>query len=248
MSGPAAQYLAKYNNYTLPGYVQDESFDSMMNIADYYAPYADGSPYSEYTGLQNKQLSLTMKVWEDDYLACKTAIQQAATMLRSKRQGFAPLYVQYTNKYYMAQVGKVSMEKQAGTSVKTADYQVQFQCYPWLIGETLNSFNHATLITTTGRTIDDGGWTPATVTISGTNVTVSGYTATEPFTGYFSVSGAVTNLVVNSDAYTATIGGVNQNLLMRNLDYPVFVGPEVTNFAITGASACTIEYQNRWYI
>lgn len=57
------------------------------------------------------------------------------------------------------------------------------------------------------RSISDGGWTPTIITVTGTNVTVSGYTANGEFAGYFSVSGAVTNLVVNTEAFTAEIGG-----------------------------------------
>lgn len=75
--GPSQSYKVEYNGYTLPGYCQNESFDSTAGIADHPAPYADGS-LSEYTGLTNKLLSLRMKVWEQGFLATKNAIQEAA--------------------------------------------------------------------------------------------------------------------------------------------------------------------------
>lgn len=245
--GPSQAYLAQYNGYTLPGYVQSESFDSIARIADHYAPYADGS-LSENMGLQNKQLTLTLKVWEQDYATCKQQVQQAATMLRSKRAGFAPLYVQFDDRHYEALVNKISIDKNAGASVRTLDYQVDFTCKPWALSDTQESFNGTSTITTTGRTIDDGGWTYANIDISGTNVTVSGYTATEPFTGYLRASGSVTNLIIDSENFTATQGGVNKNSIMTSVDYRMLVGPEETNFLVTGASACTITYYNRWYI
>jgi prophage DNA circulation protein len=81
---PSPQYLARFNGHVLPGYVQTESFDSEQNIADHYAAYIDGSN-SEDTGLSNKNVSIKLKVWEQDYLTCKTQIELAATMLRSVR-------------------------------------------------------------------------------------------------------------------------------------------------------------------
>jgi hypothetical protein len=84
--------------------------------------------------------------------------------------------------------------------------------------------------------------------MTGTNITVSGYTATGDFAGFISVSGAVTNLIVNSDAFTATIGGVNKNNVMRWADYRVYVGPGKTHYVVTGANACSISWNDRWYI
>ena len=251
--GPAQGYLAKYNTYTLPGYVQEESFDSILRIAQHYAPYADGSE-SESMGLQNKMLSLTLKVWEQDYLTCKNQVQQAATILRSKKDGFGPLYVQYSDRYYSALVSGIKVQKTAGNSesVRTLNYQIDFECKPWLIDETVNSFGGAisspATITTTGRTIDDGGWTPTTITVTGTNVTISGYTDNGDFTGFVSISGAVSGMIIDSDSFTTTLGGNSAENYMRWIDYRTYVGPEVTNFYVTGASNCTIEYQNRWYI
>lgn len=246
--GPAPQYLVKFNNYTPPGYAQNESFDSTMNITQHYGAYIDGS-LSEQTGLANKVLTLSMKIWDTDYLVAKTQVEQAATMLRSKR-GFAPLYVQFSDKHYDALVKTVKTQKQAGTSVRILDYDIEFECRPWLIDDSTKTLTGTGTIDTdqVGRTIDDGGWTPTVLTVTGTNVTVSGYTATGQFTGFISVSGSVTNLVVDTEAFTATIGGVNANGQMLSTDYQLFVGPERTYFDIQGASSCTIQYNDRWYI
>lgn len=247
--GPSQSYKAEYNSYTLPGYVQRESFDSTMNIANHDAPYADGS-LSEYLGLANKVLSLTLKVWEPTYLDCKNEVRKAATMLRSKKEGFAPLYVQHTDKHYEALTQTIQEEKEAGTSVRTLEYTVQFECKPWLISDATYTISGTGTVTTdvVSRTIDDGGWTPTRITVTGTNVTVSGYTETGDTTGFVSVSGAVTNLIIDSDTFTATIGGVNKNGIMYTTDYRTYVGPGKTTFVITGASSCTIAYNNRWYL
>jgi hypothetical protein len=246
--GGAQQYLANYNSYTLPGYVQSEQFDSSMNIAAHYADYADGSE-SEQVGLQNKVLNLVLKVWECDYATAKNEVQKAATILRSKRKGWAPLYVHYSDRYYWAMTPKIGFDKTAGSSVRTLDYQVQFECKPWLIsvsGHTLTGTSSNT--DTVGRTIDNGGWTPATVTLTGTNITVSGYTESGDFAGFISVSGAVTNLVIDSEAFTAELANVNANDRMKWADYRMYVGPGKTYFVSTGASSMTIQYNDRWYL
>lgn len=246
---PAQQYLVRYNTYQLPGYCQTESFDSTMSIVQHPAAYVDGSA-SEMTGLANKNLNLTMKVWQGDYLSAKTEVELAATMLRSNRSGFSPLYVQYTNRHYDALVKTITTQKQVGSSVRTLDYDIAFECRPWLIDDSLKTITGTGTINTdqVTRTIADGGWTSTVLTISGTNVTVSGYTDSGMFTGYISTTGAVSNLIVDSSAFTATIGGINANNQMVNTDYRLYVGPERTNFAITGASSATITYNNRWVL
>ncbi len=247
--GPSQSYLAKYNNRVLPGYVQSEQFESQMNIASHYGAFVDGSN-SEQTGLANKNLSVTLKVWEQDYMTCKEQVELAATMLRSERRNFAPLYIQNSDRYYDAMVKNVRTDKTAGTSVRTLEYTADFECKPWLTSVSGHTLTGTTLLDTddVGRTIMNGGWTPATVTVTGTDVTVSGYTANGDFTGYFSVNGSVTNLVVDTEAFTAEIGGLNQNSIMNTIDYQVFIGPERTYFEVTGASAVTIEYRDRWYL
>ncbi len=247
--GGPQQYLAQYNSYQLPGYVQEESFDSQMNVASHYAIYADGS-LSEYTGLQNKALSLRLKVWEQDFLTCKDQVELAATYLRSKRGDFAPLYVQYSDRHYDAMVESIKVQNTAGRAVKLMEYDVQFQCRPWLISDTLHTITGTGTISTdqVSRTINDGGWTPTTITVTGTNVTVSGYTDTGDFAGFISIDGAVTSLVIDSEEMTAEISGVNRNDLMLTADYQMLVGPGKTNYAITGASSCSISYYDRWYI
>lgn len=253
--GPAQNYLCRYNGQVLPGYVQEESFDSVMNIADHQAAYADGSN-SEMTGLQNKQLSVTLKVWETDYLTCKDQTQKAATILRTKKSGYADLYLQYSDRHYEAMVSQIRTGKVAGTSVRTLDYDVDFACRPWLVSDQVytisgSGLNGSLQVITTdqvSRDIDDGGWTYSTIRVSGSNITISGYTQTEPFTGFISISGAVSNMIIDAQNYTATIGGVNANNQMRWADYRTFVGPEQTSFAISGAVLCEVTYNNRWYL
>lgn len=248
--GGSQQYLCKYNDYQLPGYVQAERFGSEMNMSEHYADYADGSE-SEYLGLKNIPLTVTLKVWEPSFSEVKEQVQLAATYLRSKRAGFADLYLQHTDKHYEALVQKITMENEAGRSVRLGDYTVDFECRPWLIEDAWTTISGTGTITTdlVSRTISDGGWSPTIITVTGTNVTVSGYTDTGAFTGYVSVSGAVTNLIIDSDAYTAEISGQNRNdLMLRHADYQTYVGPGKTTFVITGASACEIKWHNRWYL
>jgi len=247
--GGAQQYLAKYNTYTLPGYVQEESFDSIQNVQAHYSTYADGS-LSEYTGLQNKQLSLRLKVWEQDYITTKNQIELAATYLRTNKSSFAPLYVQYSDRHYDALVQSVKMQKAVGTAVRTSEYEVQFECRPWLINDTQFTLSGTGTINTdqVSRTIDNGGYTPTYITVTGTDVTISGYTNTVPFTGFISISGAISGMVIDSENMTAEISGQNRNDLMKYIDYKMEVGPSKTYFAITGALSCTIAYNDRWYI
>jgi hypothetical protein len=247
--GPAQSYLAKYNGYVLPGYVQRESMDSSSNMAEHYAPYADGSD-SEYTGMRNKILSLTLKVWEEDFLSCKQQIANAATIVRSRRSGFAPLYVQYSDRHYDALTTSIKYDKSVPSSVKLTDYQVDFECAPWLIDDATKTLTGTGTVTTdqVARTIVDGGWTPAKITVTGTNVTISGYTDTGEFAGYASITGSVSSLVIDSDAFTATQGGVNKNDIMAWADYRISIGPGKTFLVTTGASSMTVTYNNRWYL
>lgn len=241
-------YLVKYNDYTLPGFAQQESIDSVLNIADHYAAYVDGSN-SEDTGLSNKALTVAMKVWEQDYMTCKDQVRLAATMARSTRT-FAPLYIGYTDKHYMAMTKSITTQKDAGTSVKTLDYSVEFECKPWLIGEVERELTGTGTIDTdqVSRSISNGGFSPTTVTVTGTDVTISGYTSTGEFTGYVAISGAVAGLIIDSEAFSAYQGETNMNSSMITVDYRLNVGPGKTYFAITGASVCSIKYYDRWYL
>ncbi len=191
-----------------------------------------------------------MKVWEEDYLTITEQIQLAATMLRSKRSGFAPLYIQRDDRYYEAMTQSVKREKSVPSSVRISEYEAQFECKPWQVSTSGYQINGTGAIDTdaVGRTIADGGWTPARIVVTGTNVTISGYTAAGDFAGYVSISGAVTNMIIDSDAFTATIAGVNNNNRMRWADYRLYVGPEKTFFVSTGASALSIQWNNRWYL
>lgn len=237
--GPPQQYLAKYNNHVLPGYVQSETMDSILNIASHYGAYVDGSN-SEDVGLANKVLNLTLKVWEQDYLTCKDQIELAATMVRSSRV-FTNLYVQYTDKHYIALARSISMSKAVPSSVRTLDYTVEFECKPWLVGETLHTISSDT--DEVGRTLANGAWTPTIVTLTGTSI--SGITSDGQSTGSIVTTG-VTGMVIDTEAFTATMGGVNRNDLVTTKDYRLYVGPGRTTFTVDGSA--TIEYYDRWYI
>jgi hypothetical protein len=240
------RYLVKFNSYQLPGYAQVEDFNSPMGI---YAPdvtYQDG-PFSEYVGLENKILSLEMKVVGETYMDVKNQVQQAATIVRSSK-GWEKLYIQRDDRYYIALTNKITSAKRVGESMRVLSYGINWEVMPWLTSDAVYTISGTGTIDTGTRNIYNGGWTPAKVTLTGTNVTVSGYNQYGEFTGFVSVSGAVTNMVINTQEYTSTINGVNSNNLMYNPDYAIFVGPGKTFFVITGASSCTIEYQDRWYL
>jgi hypothetical protein len=249
------QYLVEYNGYTLPGFAQKESFESTIGIASHEAPYADGATI-ENTGLQNKIISMDMKVWDEDYASCKAQIEQAATMLRSRRQGFAKLRIQHANKYYEAMPKSIVMDKSAGSSVKIVDYSIEFEAKPWYISDAIYTVSGVglngtrTTFSTAGRVLDDGGWTYATLKLSGRDITVSGYTGSGEPAGFISISGTVTNLMIYSEPFTATTSGTstNMNSYFRSVDYRMWVGPETTYFTVSGAQLCEISYQNRWYI
>lgn len=247
--GGPQQYLCQYNGYVLPGYVQRESFPSDMNIANHQAPFADGS-LSEYTGLENKNLTVSLKVWESNFNTAKEQVELGATYLRSKRNGFADLYIQWSDRHYEAMVRKISVENTAGRPVRIMEYNVDFECKPWLVNDATTTISGTGTINTdqVGRTIDDGGWSPTTITVTGTNVTVSGYTDTGDFAGFISIDGAVSNMIINAEEMTAEIASVNRNDLMLWTDYAMYVGPGKTYFTITGASACSISWHDRWYI
>lgn len=102
------------------------------------------------------------------------------------------------------------------------------------------------ILRTTGRTLVDGTWTPVKITLTGTDITVQGYTATEA-TGYLTVSGVVRNLIVDSELMTATMDGENAETLVTWRDYGLYVGVGETFFEVEGAENVTIEYTNRWY-
>ena len=248
--GGSPQYLAKYNNFVLPGYVQKESFDNPMGLSNAKAPYSDGA-FAEYLGLENKQLTVDLKVWESTFNDAKDQVELAATYLRSKRNGFADLYLQYSDRHYEAFVENITVENEAGRSIRLMDYTVQFKCRPWLIEDATKTLTGTGTISTdqVTRDINDGGWTPTIVTVTGNNVTISGYTDTGDFAGYINIIGSVTGMVIDTENMTAEIAGVNRNDLMINyVDYSMYVGPAKTNFAITGASSCSIAYHNRFYI
>jgi hypothetical protein len=240
------RYLVRYNNYDLPGYAQFEDYGSTESLNINPATYAEAS-FTEYAGLVNKPITVRMKTVGETYLDVKNQVQKAATMLRSGK-GFRKLYVQHTNKYYEALAKTLKTEKSVGESMRMLEYEVEFEAKPWLISETVHSASGTGTISTVGRTLSNGGWTPATIVVTGTNVTVSGYTATQNFTGFVSVSGAVTDLTINTEAYTATINGENANTMMYTPNYEVYVGPDETFFEIVGADSFVVTWRDRWYI
>lgn len=242
------RYLVRFNSYALPGYAQSESYASIESLEPQYATYKDSS-MTEYVGLQNKIISLRMKVLGETYSSVKDQVQEAATIMLSSKQ-FTKLYIQRSDRYYEAIGNKLTTEKEVRESMRTLDYNIEFHAKPWLTSDAIHTINGTGTITTdsTGRAFANGGWTPAKIIISGTNVTVSGYTATGDFTGFVSVSGAVSSLEIDAVTYSAEISGINYNNGMKNPDYAVYVGPGKTTFVITGASSCQIEWQDRWYL
>lgn len=250
--GPAQQYIVRYNNYQLPGYAQSEEDGAEMTIASYSAPFNYGG-LSEYAGMPNKNISMKFKVWEPTWEECKTQYSIATTYLLSKRNGRAPLYIGYADRHYNALNASVGRSKQAGESPRLLEYDVSWEVLPWLERDaqfTVSGTSAAIFTTdTVGRTISvNGGWSPTTLVISGTDVAVSGYTDTEPFTGFLRVSGAVSNLLVDSYNYTATLSGVSVNNLMLWRDYAIWVGPGKTYFNITGTNPTVrISWHDRWY-
>lgn len=245
--GPPQQYRIFYNGQQLPGYAQSEDDPNEMTVADHYAFGWDGS-LTQYVGLTNKQLKLTFRVWEPTYRDCKNAYHKAATILRTRREGFAPLFVDYTDRYFEATVTTVSYQQDVSKSRRILDYSVEFDCKPWQVSVSGYTITGAGSINTdaVGRTFDDGSWTPVYATVTGTDITISGYTDTD-FTGYVSISGAVNNFIIdteNSDSFI-TPSGTGDGLMYWK-DYGIWAGPGKTSWAITGASSVTFSYHNRW--
>lgn len=236
------RYLVRFNQHVLPGYAQSEDFTSGMRIEDKYAPY--DKSLSQYMGLENKEIAMTLKVFDAPYAELKEQVQLAGTMLRSTKS-WAKLYIQKSDRHYLAITKQVKIEQEARQ--RDVDYTVTWEAQPWLISDQVYTVSGTGLITVT-RTLDDGGWTPATVKISGTNITVSGYTDYEAITGLIVVSGAVSNLTVTTQPFTATINGQNIPHYSINADYSMYIGPGTTYIDVDGATDCIITYNNRWYL
>jgi hypothetical protein len=237
--------LVRYNNHTLPGYAQFESYDSIESIVNDRVTYKDAS-FTEYVGLTNKVISLRMKALGSTYREVKDQAQDAATMIRSGK-GFKKLYIQRTDRYYEAITKSISIDQSVSNSMRMLDYELEFEAKPWLLSETTHTISGTGLISTTGRTFSNGGWSPATIVVTGTNITISGYTSTQ-FTGFLSVSGAVNDLRINTEAYTATINDENKNALMYTPNYEIYVGPGETFFQINGALSVIVTWKDRWYL
>jgi hypothetical protein len=250
--GPVQSYLVRYNGYQLPGYAQSEDDEAPMEIVPYKAPYHDGG-ISEYTGMPNKNVAMKFKIWEPTWQECKDQYFLSTTYLRSKRAGRAPLYIGYTDRHYDALTAHISRASQAGNSPRLLEYDVTWEVLPWLERDaqfTISGSSATTINTDAiGRTITtNGGWSPTTLMITGTNVTISGYTDMDSYAGFISVSGTVTNLLVDTYNYTATIGGVNANSRMLWKDYGLWVGPGKSYFTIGGSGlTINISWHDRWY-
>ncbi len=236
----SGKYLVNYNNFELPGYAKAEDFSSDIIINKKYSPYMDEG-LSEAQGLTNKPITVKMIVTGDTYLHMKQQVQKAATIVRSGRE-FKKLYIQKADHYYLAIAKKITTSKTVTDSLHVLEYEIEFEAKPWLYSNTIYVASGVGLITIP-RTLDDGGWSYANLTVTGTNVTISGYTSNEPYTGFISISGAVNNLVINSEQYTTTNTSV-----MLNKDYRLYIGPETTYITVSGASECVITYQNRYYL
>lgn len=246
--GPPQQYIVTYNGQQLPGYAQSEDDPTEATLVDNYAYGWDGS-LTEYAGLTNKALQMKFRIWDVDYRTVKNQYHLATTILRSRRKGTANLFVDYTDRYFSASVKTVSYSQDVSMNRKILDYSVEFDCLPWMTSTSGYILTGTGNIDTDqkGRTFSDGGWTPTTIIVSGTNVTISGYTPTE-FTGFISISGAVTNFTIDSTNFTSTTAsGATGDGLMYWSDYQMWVGPGKTSFATTGVSAITVKYNNRWY-
>jgi hypothetical protein len=251
--GPSAQYVVTYNSYQLPGYAQEKSDDSSMNIVTHYAPYVDGGQ-SEYTGLQNTSLAMKFKVWEPTFADCEAAFQEAKSYLYSKKYGWAELFIGRTDRYYKAKTQNVKRTSTAGSSVRLLEYDVNWETLPYQIsvsGYTISGGGNITLNTDTiGRTIlADGGWTPTTILLTGHDITISGYTDDDLCIGFISASGTLVNMQVNTESYTSTMAGANANGHMLWADYSMPVAPGKTYYAIHGSPATNvvISWNDRWY-
>jgi hypothetical protein len=128
------RYLVKYNGYQLPGYAQTERFDSVLRVEEHQTVY-DPTDAMEDIGLQNKTLSVTMKVIGENYLDCKNQVLEAATIAMSSKR-FTKLYIGYTDRYYMALVKKFSATKSVSEGMRTMDYTVEFEAEPVIYSDT----------------------------------------------------------------------------------------------------------------
>lgn len=242
--GPAQEYIVTYNGEQLPGYAQSEDDPSEATLVDNYAFGWNGS-ITQFSGLVNKQLKMQFKVWEPTYRDCKDQYHYATTILRSKRDGFADLRVDFDDRHFVAKTKTISynqtVDQNAHTKLLT--YTVEWDCMPWIIAnDPIELSGFSDNIVTTGRTLDDGGWSPVYLVVTGTNFTISGYTATEPFTGFVSVSGSVDNFVIDTENATST-----DDSRMKWKDYGLWVGAGETTFATEGVEGYFLTYYNRWY-
>lgn len=97
------------------------------------------------------------------------------------------------------------------------------------------------------RTLADGGWTPAIINVSGTDISITGHTEWGESVGEITITGSVTNLIIDIEQFTAIENGIDKRDII-NKDFSLYIGPGKTYFTVTGATYCTIEWKNRWYL
>ena len=131
--GPSSDYqtyLVRFNGHDLPGYAQSESYVNDEDIIQYVGPYIDGSK-SEEMGLKNIVITIEMLVWERTYQACKDKVRLAATFMRTAK-GFAPLYIQRYDRYYLALARSLKVSKAVPESPRILKYTVEWEARPWI--------------------------------------------------------------------------------------------------------------------
>lgn len=239
------EYIVVFDGYQLFGYAQAESVQTDMQTDDPFGFDWDGSQ-TQQAGLTNPTLTMDFLIYTTDWTRAKNQLHETERIMLSSKEERKRLYVDYTDRHYIASFKSIKYQKDVSSSRRLLPYSVEFDVEPQMIADALTTLTGAGTIVTTGRTLANGGWTPTIITVTGIDVTISGFTSTE-FTGYLSVSGLVTNLVINSELFTAEINGENANDLLYTVDYAMFVGPGETTFAVTGASSISIKYNDRWY-
>lgn len=243
------EYVVIYDNFQLAGYPQSESIMTTVNLADLEAFEWDGAT-TQNIGLSNFTLSITFAIYDvAGWHSAKTQYLLTRSRLLSSQGDYRALNIDGHEGSYRAQIKSVNYSKDVTTNRRLLEYTVEFECQPWAISEiprSLASFSSGILTTDdVNRTINDGTWTPTIINLTGTNVTVSGYTDTES-TGYISVSGYVSGMIIDSEQATVTVFDGNGEPYLYSVDPQMYVGVGKTSFETTGVDNITISYKNRW--
>lgn len=242
---PPPEYIVVFNGFQLFGYAQSESVKTEMQDDDLMGFDWDGSE-TQQSNLTNPILSMDFLIYTVGWRKAKDQLHHTERILLSSRDERKPLYVDYTDRHYLASFKTIKYQKDITGSRNTLPYTVEFEIDPQMVADNPRIITGAGTIVTTGRTFANGGWTPTILTVTGTDVTVSGYTDTE-FTGFVSASGVVAGLVIDTASMTAEMAGNNAVGLLKSVNFELFVGPGETTFEVTGASSISIKYFDRWY-